>query len=89
MVRIRLRRVGKKKNPVYQVIAADKRAPRDGKFLEKLGWYNPKDGNFSLRMEQIELWIKKGAVPTNTVKNLMKRLKKQPTKKEVDDERTN
>ncbi len=89
MVRIRLRRVGKKKNPVYQVIAADKRAPRDGKFIEKLGWYNPKDGAFSLRWEQIDLWMKKGAVPSNTVKNLIKRFKKQETKKEVDDERAN
>ncbi|MBX7157809.1 MAG: 30S ribosomal protein S16 [Verrucomicrobiae bacterium] len=75
---IRLRREGTKNRPYYRVVAADKRSPRDGKFLELLGTYNPiqKQDNAKLNLERIEFWIAKGAKPTDTVQSLIKKTKK-------------
>ncbi len=72
--RIRLARVGSKKNPIFRVVVADRRAPRDGKFIEILGRYNPQTdpSTIDLDTERIEEWIGKGAEVSNTVQKLMK-----------------
>ncbi|NQY90568.1 MAG: 30S ribosomal protein S16 [Deltaproteobacteria bacterium] len=74
-VTIRLTRRGTKKRPFYRVVAADKRAPRDGKYLEVLGTYNPVSDppEVKLEGEKIEQWVKKGAIPSPTVAKLMKK----------------
>jgi small subunit ribosomal protein S16 len=79
-VAIRLRREGTKNRPYYKVVVADKRAPRDGKFIEQVGSYDPvKTGeNWTLKLEKIQDWISKGAQPSDTVQDLIrKELKKQ------------
>ena len=72
--RIRLARVGSKKNPIYRVVVADSRAPRDGRFIEIVGRYNPQSNPslIELNEDKIRDWIAKGAQPTNSVKRLMK-----------------
>ena len=74
MVKIRLQRFGSHKAPTYRVVAADSRSPRDGKFLEILGTYNPttEPASVKLDVEKIEAWINKGAQLTVTVRNLLK-----------------
>ncbi|MCK4577032.1 30S ribosomal protein S16 [candidate division WOR-3 bacterium] len=94
-VKIRLRRIGSKKKPFYRIVVADSRSPRDGKFIEIIGHYNPRSENdLVLNLEKAEEWQKKGAQPTNTVECLIKRLKKQqvkekkePKKKEKEEEK--
>lgn len=76
-VKIRLARFGRKKKPVYRIVAANSRAPRDGSFLEILGTYNPllqKDnpGRIVVNQEKIAYWQKVGAQPTDVVKRLLK-----------------
>lgn len=73
MVKIRLRRQGAKKNPSYRVIVADERSPRDGRFIEELGYYNPlsNPAEIKIDVEKANDWIKKGAQPTETVKSLL------------------
>lgn len=73
-VRLRLRRMGKKKQPIYKVVAADSRSPRDGKFLEAVGIYNPltKPHTVDLKEERVFYWLDKGAQPTDTVKSLLR-----------------
>ena len=73
-VRMRLTRVGSKKNPIYRVVVADSRSPRDGRFIEILGRYNPQTDPSTIELdeEKLRTWIGKGAQPTNTVKTLMK-----------------
>ena len=75
MVKIRLRRMGAKKNPFYRVVVADARYPRDGRFIEELGTYNPlkKPSEFAVDAEKVQEWIKKGAQPTDTVRALLKK----------------
>lgn len=75
MVKIRLRRMGAKKNPFYRVIVADSRSPRDGRFIEELGTYNPLTDPAEIKIDTDRAleWIKKGAQPTDTVKVLLKR----------------
>lgn len=73
---LRLARAGAKKRPVYHIVAADRRMPRDGRFLEKLGLFNPTRKVLDLKGERIEHWIGLGAVPSNTVAGLIKRWKK-------------
>lgn len=75
MVKIRLRREGKKKYPIYKIVAADARSPRDGGYLEALGQYNPHTDpiTITLKEEKVESWLKKGAQPTETVRSLLKR----------------
>lgn len=71
-VKIRLRRMGSKKNPFYRIVVADSRAPRDGKFIEEIGIYNPltEPTTFKVDNEKANDWILKGAKPTDTVNRL-------------------
>jgi len=73
-VKLRLTRVGSKKNPVYRIVAADSRSPRDGKFLEIVGRYNPQTdpSTIELKEERIKDWLSKGATPSATVAKLLK-----------------
>jgi len=77
-VSIRLRREGAKNRPYYKVVVADSRSPRDGKFIEIIGTYDPKISghNSSLKIERAEYWISKGAQPSDTVRSLIKKNKK-------------
>ena len=77
-VSIRLRREGTKNRPYYRVVVADSRSPRDGKFIEILGTYDPKQTgqNSSFSVERAEYWISKGAQPSDTVRSLIKKQKK-------------
>jgi small subunit ribosomal protein S16 len=74
-VHIRLRREGKTKKPSYRVVVADSRAPRDGRFIEAIGYYNPLTSPPMLKIdgEKASAWIKKGAQPSNTVRVLLAR----------------
>ena len=74
-VRIRLARHGAKKKPFYRIVVADGESPRDGKFLEKVGTYDPlKDpAELTLNPDRIKYWINKGAIPSDTVKSLFKK----------------
>ena len=72
--RIRLTRVGSKKNPIYRVVVADARSPRDGRFIEIVGRYNPQTNPSTIELdtEKIQDWIGKGAQPSEAVKRLLK-----------------
>ncbi len=72
-VKMRFKRMGSKKNPFYRVVVADSRAPRDGKFIEELGFYNPLTKETKLDGELCKKWISNGAQPTDTVKALLKK----------------
>ena len=74
MVKIRLRRMGAKKNPFYRIVVADSRYPRDGRFIEELGTYNPTTAPSEIHVDadKVKEWIAKGAQPTDTVKSLLK-----------------
>lgn len=74
-VKIRLARHGAKKKPFYRIVIADSESPRDGRFLENVGTYNPlvDPAKVSLKQERIEYWIDQGAIPTDTVKSLLKK----------------
>lgn len=74
MVRIRLTRVGSKKNPIWRVVVADKRSPRDGRVIENVGTYNPQTepSTVTLKQDRLEHWISKGAKPSEQVLKLMK-----------------
>ncbi len=73
-VKIRLARHGAKKRPFYRIVVADNESPRDGRYLENVGTYNPlKDpAEVILKAERIDYWLQQGAIPTNTVKSLLK-----------------
>ena len=73
-VKLRLTRVGSKKNPIYRVVAADSRSPRDGKFIEIVGRYNPQTdpSTIELNEEKVKDWLGKGAQPTESVRKLLK-----------------
>lgn len=75
MVKIRLKRLGAKKKPFYRVVVADSRAPRDGKFIEELGYYNPmtEPKEIKIDAEKAKKWLGNGAQPTETVKALFKK----------------
>ena len=75
MVKIRLRRMGAKKAPFYRIVVADSRYPRDGRFIEEIGTYDPKANPAALNVdvERAQAWIKTGAQPTETVKSLLKK----------------
>jgi small subunit ribosomal protein S16 len=77
-VSIRLRREGSKNRPYYRIVVADSRSPRDGKFIEILGTYDPKltGQNSAFSVERAEYWISKGARPSDTVRSLIKKQKK-------------
>ncbi|MEW5909309.1 MAG: 30S ribosomal protein S16 [Thermodesulfobacteriota bacterium] len=74
-VKIRLARHGAKKRPVYRIVVTDSESPRDGRFLETVGTYNPlpEQAQVSIKSEGIRYWLEKGATPTHTVKNLLKK----------------
>ena len=75
MVKIRLRRMGAKKAPYYRIVVADSRSPRDGRFIEEIGTYDPLSETNSLRvdLERARYWISNGAQPTDTVRGLLKK----------------
>ena len=75
MVKIRLRRMGAKKAPFYRVVVADSRYPRDGRFIEEIGIYNPQTDPAEIKIDvaKAEEWMKKGAQPTDTVRALLKK----------------
>lgn len=74
-VKIRLKRMGAKKSPFYRVVVADSRYPRDGRFIEEIGTYNPLKAPAAVEInaEKAQTWIKNGAQPTDTVKSLLKK----------------
>ena len=76
MVKIRLRRMGAKKAPYYRVVVADSRYPRDGRFIEEIGTYNPcvNPAEIKVDNEKAQQWIKNGAQPTDTVRALLKKV---------------
>ena len=75
MVRIRLRRVGRKKQPYYRIVVADSRSPRDGRFIEVIGHYNPRQNPVSLevKLDRANHWLDVGASPSDTVRSLLRR----------------
>ena len=81
-VSIRLRREGAKNSPYYKVVVADSRSPRDGKFIEIIGTYDPKkpDHNSTINLDRADYWIGKGAQPSDTVRSLIKKNKKNAAK---------
>lgn len=74
-VKIRLKRIGAKKVPFYRVVVADSRSPRDGKFIEEIGFYNPlkKPAEIKIDAEKAKKWLENGAQPSDTVKALLKK----------------
>ena len=92
-VKLRLRRMGKKKQPIYKLVAADSRSPRDGKFLEAVGFYNPLTNphTLDLKEDRILYWLNVGAQPSSTVKSLLRQkgitLKKELMSKGLDEEK--
>ncbi len=72
-VKIRLRRMGAKKAPFYRIVVADSRYPRDGRFIEEVGYYNPmtNPATINLESDKIKTWIDNGAQPTETVKSIL------------------
>ena len=74
-VRIRLSRMGSTKRPFYRIVVADSRAPRDGKFVEVIGTYNPRTEPVAVQVnsERLQTWLKQGAEPTDTVRSLLKK----------------
>jgi len=76
MVKIRLRRMGAKKAPFYRIVVADSRFPRDGRFIEELGTYDPSKeaGKLNVDMERVKYWVTNGAQPTDTVRGLLKKV---------------
>ncbi len=75
MVKIRLKRMGAKKHPFYRIVVADSRYPRDGRFIEEIGTYNPLATPVEVKVDadKVKEWISKGAQPTDTVKSLLKK----------------
>ncbi|MEE0835224.1 MAG: 30S ribosomal protein S16 [Clostridia bacterium] len=75
MVKIRLRRMGSKKNAFYRIIVADSRSPRDGRFIEEIGYYNPltDPADVKINGEKAKAWIANGAQPTDTVRAILKK----------------
>ena len=77
-VKIRLKRVGTKNAPVFRIVVTDGRSPRDGRFIEEIGTYQPrkKDTNFTVDTERANYWISKGAQPSETVASFLKKAKR-------------
>jgi len=75
MLRIRLMRMGRKKQPHYRIVVADARAPRDGRYVDKVGYYNPRTEPMTLLVDadKARLWLARGAQPTDTVRSLLRR----------------
>lgn len=77
-VRIRMKRVGAKNSPYFRIVVADSRSPRDGKFIEEIGTYQPlkKGENYKMDVARADYWISKGAQPSETVASFLKKLRK-------------
>ena len=75
MVRIRLRRIGRKKAPVYRIVVADSQSPRDGKFIEVIGLYEPRqsEGGLNVNVERANYWLDQGAQPSDTTRSLLRK----------------
>ena len=75
MVKIRLKRIGAKKAPAYRIVIADSRSPRDGRFIEQIGFYNPMTNPAEVKIdaEKAKTWLANGAQPTETVRSLLKK----------------
>ena len=75
MVRIRLRRTGRKRTPTYRIVVADSQSPRDGRFIEIIGQYSPRQGEqaLNLQTERANYWLDKGAQPSDTVRSLLRK----------------
>ena len=73
-----MKRIGTTNTPVYRIVVADSRSPRDGKFIEELGTYHPlnKDNNVNLKLDRADYWLSKGALPSDTVRSFIKKAKK-------------
>lgn len=72
-VKLRLKRMGAKKKPIYRIVASDARSPRDGRFIETVGTYNPNlvDNKITVKNEVALKWLNNGAIPTDTVRNIL------------------
>ena len=77
-VKIRMKRVGAKNSPYFRIVVADSRSPRDGKFIEEIGSYQPlkKGDNFILKLDRAQYWVSKGAQPSDTVASFIKKVVK-------------
>jgi len=77
-VKIRMKRVGTKNTPVFRIVVADGRSPRDGKFIEEIGTYQPlkKGDNFTLDLDRVKYWVSKGAQPSDTVASFIRKATK-------------
>ena len=77
-VKIRMKRVGTKNTPVFRIVVADGRSPRDGKFIEEIGTYQPlkKGDNFTIDLERVKYWVGNGAQPSDTVASFIKKASK-------------
>jgi small subunit ribosomal protein S16 len=75
MVKLRLRRTGRKKQPTFRIVVADSQSPRDGKFIEVVGQYNPRQGEnaLNLKNDRVNYWLDSGAQPTDTVRSILRR----------------
>jgi small subunit ribosomal protein S16 len=73
-----MKRIGTTNTPVYRIVVADNRSPRDGKFIEEIGTYHPlqKENNVNLKLDRADYWLSKGALPSDTVRTFIKRAKK-------------
>ncbi len=80
-VSIRFARQGSKKKPFFRIVAADRRSPRDGRFIELLGFYDPKKKKFQLNRESYDKWVGKGAIASDTIKTLVKKNPQPPAAK--------
>jgi small subunit ribosomal protein S16 len=80
-VKIRMKRVGTKNTPVFRIVVADSRSPRDGKFIEQLGTYQPlkKGNNYTLDLDRAKYWLGKGAQPSETVASFIKKANRAAT----------
>jgi len=78
MVRIRLKRVGNRNRPIFRVVVTDSRSPRDGRFIEEVGTYQPLNSanNFTLKLDRVQYWLDNGAQPSETVASFIKKSKK-------------
>ena len=76
-----MKRIGTTNTPVYRIVVADNRSPRDGKFIEEIGTYQPlkKDNTFTLKLDRAEHWLSKGAQPSDTVRTFIKQARKAAT----------
>ena len=81
-VKIRMKRVGAKNAPVFRIVVADGRSPRDGKFIEEIGTYQPlkKGDNFKMDMDRVKYWLSKGAQPSDTVASFIKKATREAAK---------